>query len=83
VHHLFHEDGVGDLQTPFWAPSYISLALYILSYNCPNDKGSTSALKIIHLRVVEIDERWPQGMLRGFYKCMDGTREIFRKRYLL
>jgi transposase-like protein len=37
--------------------------------------------KIIYLRVVEIDERWSQRMLRGFHKYMDEIREIFKNRY--
>ena len=40
-----------------------------------------SAMKIIYLRVAEINERWSQRMLRGFYKFMDGIREMFQKRY--
>ncbi len=31
--------------------------------------------------VAEINERWSQKTLRGFYKCMDGIREMFQKRY--
>ena len=40
-----------------------------------------SAMKIIYFRVAEINERLSQRMLRGFYKCMDGIREMFQKRY--
>jgi putative transposase len=40
-----------------------------------------SAMKIIYLRVAEIDERWSQRMLRGFYKCIDGMKEMFQERY--
>ena len=40
-----------------------------------------SAMKIIYLRVAEINERRSQRMLRGFYKCMDEIREMFQKRY--
>jgi transposase-like protein len=35
-----------------------------------------SAMKIIYLRVTEINEKWSQRSLRGFYKCMDEIREI-------
>lgn len=38
-------------------------------------------IKIIYLRVAEINERWSQRSLRGFYKCMDEIREMFQKRY--
>ena len=41
-HHLFQGKCAGSLQNPLWTPPYIYLALYILSYNCPDDKGSTS-----------------------------------------
>ena len=40
-----------------------------------------SAMKIIYLRVAEINEAWSQRTLRGFYKCMDEIREMFQKRY--
>ena len=42
-----------------------------------------SAMKVIYLRVVEINEAWSQRMMRGFYKCKDGIREMFQKRYPL
>ena len=47
-------------------------------YSLPSEE---SAMKIVYLRVAEINERWSQRMLRGFYKCMDGIREMFQKRY--
>ena len=40
--HLYRGEGAGSLQNSLWTPPYIYLALYILSYNCPDDKGSTS-----------------------------------------
>ncbi len=40
-----------------------------------------SAMKIIYLRVVEINDRWSQRSLRGSYKCMDDIREMSQKRY--
>ena len=40
-----------------------------------------SAMKIIYLRVAEIDERLSQRMLRGYYKCQDEIREMFQERY--
>ena len=42
-----------------------------------------SAMKIIYLRVAEINERWSQRSMRVFYKCMDEIREMFQKRYPL
>lgn len=42
-----------------------------------------SAMKVIYLRVVEINEAWSQRMMRGFYKCKDEIREMFQKRYPL
>ena len=40
-----------------------------------------SAMKIIYLRVAEIDEAWSHRMLRGVYKGMDEIREMFQERY--
>ena len=40
-----------------------------------------SAMKIIYLRVAEINEKWSLRNIRGFYKCMDEIREMFQKRY--
>ncbi len=40
-------------------------------------------MKIIYLRVAEINEAWSQRMMREFYKCLDGVREMFQKRYPL
>lgn len=42
-----------------------------------------SAMKIIYLRLAEINEKWSQRSLRGFYKCMDEIREMFQERYPL
>ena len=40
-----------------------------------------SAMKIIYLRVAEINEKWSLRSLRGFYKCMNEIREMLQKRY--
>ena len=40
-----------------------------------------SAMKIIYLRVAEINEKWSLRNIRGFYKCMDEIREMFQERY--
>ena len=42
-----------------------------------------SAMKIIYLRSIEINERWSLRTLRGFYKCRDEIMEMFQKRYPL
>lgn len=41
------------------------------------------AMKVIYLRVVEINGAWSQRRLRGFDKCRDQIREMFQKRYPL
>ncbi len=40
-----------------------------------------SAMKIIYLRVAEKDEKWSQRSLRGYYKCQDEIKDMFRERY--
>ena len=40
-----------------------------------------SAMKIIYFRVAEINEKWSQRSLKGFYKCKDEIREMFQERY--
>jgi putative transposase len=42
-----------------------------------------SAIKIIYLRSIEINERWSLRTLRGFYKCRDEIMEMFQMRYPL
>lgn len=42
-----------------------------------------SVMKIIYLRVAEINETWSQRSLRGFYRYMDEIRAIFQERYPL
>lgn len=42
-----------------------------------------SAMRIIYLKVAEINERWFQRSLRVCYKYMDEVREMFQKRYPL
>ena len=39
-----------------------------------------NAMKIIYLRVAEINEKWSLRNIRGFYKCMDEIREMFQER---
>ena len=47
-------------------------------YSLPSEE---SAMKFIYLRAADINERWSQRMLRGFYKSMGGIREMFQERY--
>ena len=47
-------------------------------YSLPSEE---SAMKFIYLSAADINERWSQRMLRGFYKSMDGIREMFQERY--
>ena len=42
-----------------------------------------SAMKIIYLRVAEINEKWTQKSWRGFHKCMIGIRPMLQERYPL
>ena len=40
-----------------------------------------SALKIIYLRVAELNEKWSHRVLNGYFKCKDELMEMFSKRY--
>ena len=40
-----------------------------------------SAMKIIYLRVAEINEKWSLRSLKVFYKCTDEIREMLQERY--
>jgi putative transposase len=40
-----------------------------------------SAMKIIYLRVAEINEKWSLRTLRRYYKCRDEIRDMFQQRY--
>ena len=42
-----------------------------------------SAMKIIYLRVAEINEAGSHRSMKEFYKCQDEIREMFQKRYPL
>ena len=78
VCHLLHGKCVGDLRNPLWAPIYIPLTVCYHSYKCPNDKGSTS--KIIYLKVGDLNERWSNRVIKGYYKCKDEITDMFRER---
>ena len=38
-------------------------------------------MKIIYLRVAELNEKWSNRVINGYYKCKDETRDMFRERY--
>ena len=40
-----------------------------------------SALKIVYLRVAELNERWSHRVLNGYFKCRDELEEMFSTRY--
>ena len=74
VHHLFHEDGVGDLQKPpLDFPLYL-LSPYILSYNCPDDKGSTPQL---FFSVYPLQYMWDYRLLKRWSHNNIGWMSIF------
>jgi len=41
-----------------------------------------SAMKIIYLRVAELNEKWSHRVINGYFKCKDELMEMFSKRYL-
>ena len=43
--------------------------------------GESAATKIIYLRVAELNEKWSQRVIKGYYKCKDQITDIFRERY--
>jgi len=40
-----------------------------------------SALKIIYLRVAELNGKWSHRVVNGYFKCRDEMMEMFRKRH--
>ena len=78
VHHLFHGGGARDLQNPLWTSPYIYLALYILSYNCPDDKGSTSRNSHLSNAVHESAVSLVLHRNHEFYELF--TRELMKKK---
>jgi Transposase and inactivated derivatives len=40
-----------------------------------------SAMKIIYLRVAELNEKWSHREINGYFKCKDELMEMFSKRY--
>ncbi len=43
--------------------------------------SESAAMKIIYLRVAELNERWSNRVIKGYYKCKDQTTDMFRERY--
>ena len=40
-----------------------------------------SALKIVYLRVAELNEKWSHRVLNGYFKCRDELNSMFSTRY--
>jgi hypothetical protein len=36
-------------------------------------------MKIIYLRVAELNEKWSHRVVKGYYKCKDQIKEMFRE----
>ena len=41
----------------------------------------SAAMKIIYLRVAELNEKWSNRVIKGYYKCKDQITDMFRERY--
>ena len=41
----------------------------------------SAAMKIIYLRIAELNERWSHRVIKGYFKCKDEIRDMFRERY--
>ena len=42
----------------------------------------SAAMKIIYLRISELNEKWSHRVIKGYYKCKDEITDMFRERYL-
>ena len=40
-----------------------------------------AAMKIIHLRIAEMNEKWSNRVIKGHCKCKDEITDMFRKKY--
>ncbi len=40
-----------------------------------------AALKIVYLRVAELNEKWSDRVIKGYFKCKDRITDMFRERY--
>ena len=43
--------------------------------------SESAAMKIIYLRVAELNERWFNRVIKGYYKCRDEIIDMFMERY--
>ena len=43
--------------------------------------SENAAMKIIYLKVAELNERWFYRVIKGYYKCKDEITDMFRERY--
>ena len=43
--------------------------------------SESAAMKIIYLRVAELNEKWSQRVIKVYYKCKDQIKNMFRERY--
>jgi transposase-like protein len=39
-----------------------------------------AAMKLIFLRMVELNEKWFNRVIKGYYRCQDEIREMFREK---
>ena len=44
--------------------------------------SESAAMKIIDLRVAELNERWSNRVIKGYYKCKDEITDMFKEGYL-
>ena len=43
--------------------------------------SESAAMKIIYLRIAELNEKWSNRVIKGYYKCKDEIMDMFRERY--
>ena len=43
--------------------------------------SESEAMKIIYLRVAELNEKWPHRVVKRYYKCKDQITDRFRERH--
>ena len=52
--------------------------LGVISYSFLSE---SAAMKIIYLRIAELNEKWSNRVIKGYYKCKDEIMDMFRERY--